>query len=272
MDGTPLVKRLDFAFPTEAEALRQDQYLLLDSMLVAPVNPFVNGTKPWTEGQTGVDPKQPGSFNRTREVWIPPGEWEDAYSGATVTGPKVLSRAAVPLEQTVLYHRRPSIAVTARRKGRNAATTDVDDLVVEAFPSSGASGTQRTTRELWSSDGRVGATVELEEHAAGSAAAAAHCEGRDVDQAASMRLLTLRVTGDVSGSKTWTARLHLPPNQRLANVDTSAILAVVPPLEAGAAQAAPLGGQGARPSAQAGAVVEAALSGGEQQALRLCVL
>jgi alpha-glucosidase (family GH31 glycosyl hydrolase) len=67
-DGTPLVKRLDFAFPTEVDATRQDQYLFLDSMLVAPVNPFVNGSKPWTDGQTGVDPKTPGSFNRTREV------------------------------------------------------------------------------------------------------------------------------------------------------------------------------------------------------------
>ena len=59
------MQRLDFAFPTEVNALRQDQYLLLDTMLVAPVNPFVNGTKPWTSGQTGKDPKIPGSFNRT---------------------------------------------------------------------------------------------------------------------------------------------------------------------------------------------------------------
>lgn len=80
-DGTPLVQRLDFAFPTEVGALRLDQYLLLDSMLVAPINPFVNGTKPWTDGQTGKDPKASGSFNRTRDVWIPPGQWEDAYSG-----------------------------------------------------------------------------------------------------------------------------------------------------------------------------------------------
>ena len=67
-DGTPLVQRLDFSFPTDLEATRLDQYLFLESMLVAPVNPFVNGSKPWTSGQTGKDPKTPGSFNRTREV------------------------------------------------------------------------------------------------------------------------------------------------------------------------------------------------------------
>ena len=54
----------------DAEALRQDQYLLLDSMLVAPVNPFVNGTKPWTEGQTGIDPKQPVSSNHSILVFL----------------------------------------------------------------------------------------------------------------------------------------------------------------------------------------------------------
>ena len=68
IDGTPLVQRLDFSFPKEIDATRLDQYLFLESMLVAPVNPFVNGSKPWTDGQTGKDPKNPGSFNSTRDV------------------------------------------------------------------------------------------------------------------------------------------------------------------------------------------------------------
>jgi alpha-glucosidase (family GH31 glycosyl hydrolase) len=73
IDGTPLVQRLDFAYPTALPgATRLDQYLLLgDGMLVAPLNPFVNKTKDW------VDPKLPGTFNRSRTVWLPPATvWE----------------------------------------------------------------------------------------------------------------------------------------------------------------------------------------------------
>jgi alpha-glucosidase (family GH31 glycosyl hydrolase) len=76
-DGTPLVRRLDFAFPTHPDATRMDQFLLGDDTLVAPVDPFPNVPKP---------PANPKVFNRSRSVWIPPGEWTSAFSGETLTG------------------------------------------------------------------------------------------------------------------------------------------------------------------------------------------
>jgi hypothetical protein len=137
IDGTPLVQRLDFAYPTALPgAALLDQYLLLgDGMLVAPVNPFVNKTKDW------VDPKTPGTFNRSRTVWIPPStSWEDAFTGEVVSGAATtgttLLRKEVPLAQTILYHKRPSMIVTARRPARNAARTDLSSLVLEVFASS----------------------------------------------------------------------------------------------------------------------------------------
>ena len=40
LDATPLVQRLDFAWPAHPEATRLDQYLLVADTLVAPINPF----------------------------------------------------------------------------------------------------------------------------------------------------------------------------------------------------------------------------------------
>ena len=274
-DGTPLIQRLDFVYPTEKDALRQDQYLLLDSMLVAPINPFVNGTKPWIDGQTGKDPKEPGSFNRTRDVWIPPGEWEDAYSGATVTGPKIMSRTAVPLAETVLYHKRPALAVTAWKIGRNAATTDVSDLVIEGFPSSAqAFGAESvtTTRELLAA-GSGGAVLTMTEHAPGSDLAVSHCGG---GSASLQRLLTVVIneSADASASRQWLLRVHLSAREQFIRIaedsDESATLAQkLAPLGPGEPQVAPVGGEGARPSSKAGEVVE--LTVAAQRVVQLCV-
>ena len=40
VDATPLVQRLDFHYPTHADARREDQYLLAGDLLVAPIDPF----------------------------------------------------------------------------------------------------------------------------------------------------------------------------------------------------------------------------------------
>ena len=136
-------------------------------------------------------------------MWVPPGQWEDAYSGTIVSGPKLLDRSEVPLSETVLYHRRPSLAVTARRIGRNAATTELRDLVIEAYPSSSLTrgavvGTTApvitTARELLS-DGRSSSLdphgwsdelLTMSEHASGSELALLHCGGEQ-------RLLSLSI-------------------------------------------------------------------------------
>ena len=73
--GFPIVARNDFFWPTFSEARSNHQYLHLNDTLVAPI---FNSTK----NATSVP------------VWIPPGEWQDGWSGDTVTGPKVRWRSA----------------------------------------------------------------------------------------------------------------------------------------------------------------------------------
>eukprot|EP01052_Picozoa_sp_SAG31_P006119 SAG31_NODE_278_length_18608_cov_10.304284_11_plen_452_part_00 len=264
LDGTPLVQRLDFAFPREPEALRLDQYLFLDTMLVAPVNPFVNGSKPWTDGQTGKDPKIPGSFNRSRDVWIPPGDWQDAYSGTIVTGPKVISRVAVPLEQTVLYHKRPSLAVTAHKKtaGQNAATTDLTDLIVEAYPSfrvaRSSTGVVVSKRHLIDASAQH-AMLKMTEHEPNSEPAITYCGGFS-------RLIAVDISGGkaMEFHKKWLLRIHLSAGEQLDRVVQQpgvALRHILPPIEENASQTAPVGGAGVRPSTRAGDVLELSMTG-----------
>jgi len=82
-DGTPTVRPLPFAYPTDpdAPAFADDEYLLGPSLLVAPVV---------AAGAT------------SRSVHLPPGEWFPYRGGAAVAGPTTLT-APAPLGQPPLY-------------------------------------------------------------------------------------------------------------------------------------------------------------------------
>jgi hypothetical protein len=96
LDATPVVRRLDLAYPTAgANATRTDQYLLGDDILVAP---FSGG---WSHNGSA-----------SREVWIPPGGWVDAWTGELETGPK-LATSFQPLNRVPMWHRRGGLVVTA---------------------------------------------------------------------------------------------------------------------------------------------------------------
>lgn len=77
--GDPLLKRCDFDYPAYSQASATTQYLLGDRILVAPII---------TSGGGRVTPAAQGS------VWIPPGNWIDAWSGTVYTGPETLSTSA----------------------------------------------------------------------------------------------------------------------------------------------------------------------------------
>ena len=139
LDGTPLVRRCDFAFPTQVEASRSDQYLFAgDETLVAPVDPWGKGT--------GATPIPKDNWNRSRTVWVPPGEWSDAWSGKVLTGPITVLRSAVPVNQSLVFHRHGGVVVTARASSfsrggyENVIIEDInqidfrDGLVLHARP------------------------------------------------------------------------------------------------------------------------------------------
>lgn len=46
-----------------------------------------------------------GFMNSSREVWIPPGQWHDAWDGSVITGPQTV-------QVTQPYHHQPMWCVT----------------------------------------------------------------------------------------------------------------------------------------------------------------
>ena len=83
--GEPVIRPVWWLAPQDERALVcDDEFLLGDDLLVAPV----------------VEPNQ-----RARDVYLPRGDWRDARSGQTLTGPAVLSAVPAPLDTLLVYNR-----------------------------------------------------------------------------------------------------------------------------------------------------------------------
>lgn len=95
-------------------------------MLVAPIIPF-NGSDAVAKNPTN------GTGNASRTVWVPPGQWQDGWSGAVVTGPKNIQVKDCPLDQIPMWHRKGSVLVTTA-PGGSTSEQDWDALSAEVFP------------------------------------------------------------------------------------------------------------------------------------------
>lgn len=245
-DGMPIVRRLDLVWPKEdqTQAMRNDQYLLGDDLLVAPL---ISGT--------------------SRDVWFPPGGWEDAFTGKIYTGPKVL-QVSKSVEQMPLFHRQGGLLVTAAGGARTVSTQNWSSLVLEAFPAPGCSRAERAV--LREGEGTSGATttvaMECREHSAGFVVMLHIAPGSDAP------------------ARRWLLRLHLRPTQRARRVslDGSALLAGevggasparatfwhIAPSKGGEESFFPLGGEGTVPASLAGPVVEFAVEAEDSAMMR----
>lgn len=116
--GFPLAARLDLLWPTYPEANNATQYLHLNATLVAPLD---------------VEPVD--KVHNTRPVWVPPGDWVDVWSGATVTGPKII-QVTQPPTQLPMWHKRGAVLVTdGTRNNLRLEGQDWSELIIESFPS-----------------------------------------------------------------------------------------------------------------------------------------
>lgn len=87
--GWPLIRALCFDWPNDpAIWAHPRQYLLGDDLLVAPVTE--SGATYWA-------------------VYLPTGEWVDAWTGASLTGPVVINRS-VPVDLIPVYIRATAAA------------------------------------------------------------------------------------------------------------------------------------------------------------------
>lgn len=229
--GTPFVARCDLFWPEHAAdgAGNSTQYIFLEDTLVAPI---------WTM-QTNTS---------TRSVWVPPGDWEDAWDGTVVTGPKTI-QATQPYERQPMWHRKDGgLTILTDSPGLRIQDGNWSSLSLEAFPAQTA---KRTRRTLYAQEsfirGEEPATTDIIMTTDGSG---------EVHFAISE-------SSDTAG-RAWVVRVHLRPGQRASgvSVDGDVLEAeTVVHLEPLPAEAVyfPFGGAGAHPPAKAGPVVEVRL-------------
>lgn len=234
--GFPLTARCDLLWPEHAEARDPTQYIHLNATLVAPLD---------------VEPTDNVSNSRT--VWIPPGEWTDGWSGATVTGPATMN-VTQPAHRIPMWHKRGAILVTNPSSGLRIIEQEWDELTIEAFPAAAVDSVE--VRELHEQESSQHADADATE--------------------ASLRTYAGNATVVVSLSaspikRSWTCRLHLRhASQRLSLPGSPAALAaagIVPgslrhllPAHDCAASHFPFGGEGSPPACEAGPIAEFKLS------------
>lgn len=129
--GTPLLRRCDLEWPAFPEAADSTQYLLGDDLLIAPI----------------LEPARDGTAAE-RSVWIPPGEWQDAWTGRTHRGPATIG-AACALREVPVFVRAGGIILTAPERACSGSAV-WPELVVDAFA---PPHDQVQTRWLYEDDG-----------------------------------------------------------------------------------------------------------------------
>ena len=227
--GTPLMRRCDLEWPEMPEASDSTQYLLGDDLLVAPI----------------LEPARPGDQSE-RTVWIPPGEWQDMWTGRTYRGPTTMGVACGLGEVPVFVRCGGLVLSTAQRQTTGNARWP--ELVVDAFV---PKQDQDQTRWLYEDDG---CSTEYKR----GAFALTKFQLRQRGQNTEITLEPTTSKVDVYPERrTVTMRVHLPEGARVRSVqrDGRALdYSIVQPSAGRAAQL--FGGPGASPPFKAGPVVE----------------
>ena len=126
--GEPLLRRLDLEFPDFPEARRDDEYLLGKNILVAPVLEAANGSE-WESDDA------PGAI---RILWIPPGDWINAWTGETLSGPLMLTNT-VPLDKIPIYIRAGAVLPLAPEM-EYTGEKPWDPVTLDLYPQAGETG------------------------------------------------------------------------------------------------------------------------------------
>ena len=132
--GVGLLRPLYYDWPDAPEAYRFDQeYSFGDDMIASPV----------------ASPISPDTLLATRELWLPPGEWCEWWSGTRLRGPAVVARRYA-LDEVPVFVRAGAILPMQPRMLRTGQKA-VDPLVLAVFP--GDSGSARVYEDQGNSLG-----------------------------------------------------------------------------------------------------------------------
>lgn len=244
-------------WPEHPEANDPSQYLHLNTTLIAPLECDVVVGPDQGKGSKGAQlptsslPTPP--LPTSRSVWIPPGEWQDGWTGEAVTGPKTMQ--VTPTESAGKYHipmwhKRGGIVVAVQEGEQRINSQDWSELTIEAFPAGAPSA---ETRVIFEQEGSphgdaTSTTVELATDGAGT--------------------LHLAVSASAA-ARSWLVRLHLRPGERLVlsddalfamgGVSGGSVRHLEPPPRAGCKERHdyfPFSGAGTAPACEAGAIAE----------------
>ncbi len=111
--GLPVIRRLDIKYPQYVEASRNDEYLLGDNILVAPISEAKGNDK--------------------RDVFLPDGKWIDVWSGKRYVGPQTIE-VAHGIKTSPIFVREGSLVALARNM-QNVDKKDWSELSLDVYPS-----------------------------------------------------------------------------------------------------------------------------------------
>jgi hypothetical protein len=112
--GTPLMRRCDLEWPQHSEAADSTQYLLGDDLLVAPI----------------LEPARAGKA-AARMVWIPPGDWQNLWTGRMQRGPATIG-VECPLNECPVFVRLGGLVFSVPQR-QSSGSAFWPELVVDAF-------------------------------------------------------------------------------------------------------------------------------------------
>jgi len=122
--GVSMLRPMYYDYPEAPEAYDfKDEYMFGDSLLVAPI----------------TAPLSSDSDLATKSIWLPAGEWIEAYTGAFLKGPAKVERS-FPLDGIPLYVKAGAI-IPQQPAMLHTGEKPVDPLILTIFP--GASGSAR---------------------------------------------------------------------------------------------------------------------------------
>lgn len=180
-DGTPICKRLDFEYSGQNSARSNEQYLFGQDLLV----------RPCTERGSTM------SSGKNVTVWVPPGDWFDAWTGKKETGPKNVTVNS-KLWHTPIFVRQGAVICLAPEM-QYSSEKAWDPIILDVFPPKSG----KITRVLYEDDKESPKYLQNK-----------FCKTAiDVDrQAGGFRVTVGKMVGDYTSKLTnraWIVRLHL---------------------------------------------------------------
>jgi hypothetical protein len=226
--GFPFVARCDLYWPEHGNSSSSNhQYMFLDDILVAPI---FDSSGNYTE----------------RDVWIPPGAWQDAWSGEVVYGPEDITVGQPQNRMPMWIRMDGGMLIYTDKPGLTVADGDWSTLVAEVWPCRTAHNTSRTIYERSTEDSPPSQNVTFSTDGSGTA--------------------TIKMTKS-DHKRAWVVRVHLLVGQTVvsASVDGKPIKTQeYMPNKADDGTLwhgyLPFGGEGSVPAGKAGNVVELKMS------------